>query len=444
MFIRKTRDFVSNIADKWFNKTLFLLFLLLPLQLGRHFWLKSSFIYGLRIDFLSPTLYFQDLLIFLIIIFSLAQLSNNYFNLKNICLSFIILCFICLNIYFSLSPLLAFYSWVRIIEMFLLGLIISRQTETFLNKIYNVLPIIILFESLLSFAQFIKQSSLGGIFWLFGERSFNLFMPGIAQASWLGQSFLRPYGTFSHPNSLAGFTLVAIIILLGNKKLSLFGKISIVFGFCLIILTFSRAVWLTACFLGIVYLVYKIKNGINYPQNKLNFSYLSIVFLLPIVGYFFSKTTIDSNSISSRIQLAKISFSMIKNSPLLGVGAGNFIPALSISDFSWSMLYWLQPVHNIFLLIASEIGLVGFLAIFVFIFLYFQKIGLKKSLFHKTGYFFAILAIIITGFFDHYWLTLIQNQLLLTVVLGVFVSGFDDTIVTKDVDCSRKKITGNF
>jgi hypothetical protein len=30
-----------------------------------------------------------------------------------------------------------------------------------------------------------------------------------------------------------------------------------------------------------------------------------------------------------------------------------------------------------------------------------------------------LLAIIFTGFFDHYWLTLIQNQLLFVLILGL-------------------------
>src|SRR5680860_1754307 len=46
----------------------YLLILFLPTQVGKHFWLQSSFVYGLRIDYLSPTLYLTDILILIILI----------------------------------------------------------------------------------------------------------------------------------------------------------------------------------------------------------------------------------------------------------------------------------------------------------------------------------------------------------------------------------------
>src|SRR5687768_10565446 len=44
----------------------FLTILFLPTQLGKHFWPDFSFVYSLPIDYLSPTLYFWDLLVILL------------------------------------------------------------------------------------------------------------------------------------------------------------------------------------------------------------------------------------------------------------------------------------------------------------------------------------------------------------------------------------------
>ena len=41
----------------------FLLLLLLPVQLGRHFWPEFALVFGIRIDYLSPTIYLTDLLV---------------------------------------------------------------------------------------------------------------------------------------------------------------------------------------------------------------------------------------------------------------------------------------------------------------------------------------------------------------------------------------------
>ena len=40
---------------------LFLFVLLIPTQLGKHFWPEWSRVVGIRVDYLSPTLYFLDL-----------------------------------------------------------------------------------------------------------------------------------------------------------------------------------------------------------------------------------------------------------------------------------------------------------------------------------------------------------------------------------------------
>src|ERR1035437_7520739 len=51
----------------------YLLILFLPTQLGKHFWPNFSFVYGLRLDYLSPTIYLTDILILVIFIFSLKR-----------------------------------------------------------------------------------------------------------------------------------------------------------------------------------------------------------------------------------------------------------------------------------------------------------------------------------------------------------------------------------
>ena len=48
------------------NKILFFLFLLfLPTQLGKHFFLDFSYLSGVRVDYLAPTIYLTDTIIFL-------------------------------------------------------------------------------------------------------------------------------------------------------------------------------------------------------------------------------------------------------------------------------------------------------------------------------------------------------------------------------------------
>src|ERR1035437_10261792 len=55
----------------------YLLVLFLPTQLGKHFWPNFSYVYGIRIDYLSPTLYFTDLLVIGLILFWVLEVLIN-------------------------------------------------------------------------------------------------------------------------------------------------------------------------------------------------------------------------------------------------------------------------------------------------------------------------------------------------------------------------------
>lgn len=109
---------------------------------------------------------------------------------------------------------------------------------------------------------------------------------------------------------------------------------------------------------------------------------------------------------------------MIKESPFYGVGLNNFIVHLP-KFWVQSGVYFLQPVHNIFLLVAAETGLVGLLA-----FLWFLWLMIKRLILGNQSFLLLALGVILfTGIFDHYWLTLQQNQLLATIVFGLVFSG---------------------
>lgn len=391
-----------------------LLVLFLPLQLGRHLWLPASYIFGLKVDYLSPTFYLQDIVILCLIFLNKGELFLTFKRRKKL-FTFYFLLFT-VNVFFSLTPLLSFFVWLRISEFLLLGIIISKNYRKALTSLEKFLPWVLLVEFGLGLAQVVKESSVGGLFWFFGERTFSLLTPGIAKGVWLGNVFLRPYGTFSHPNSLAGFSLVAIILILGGKKLNPFKKLSVFLGFVLILLCFSRTVWLAGLILGICFafskMFFGLQNGSKNKKLSLSFPYLFSLVGILVTIFLFLRTNIEISSFENRRKLAEYSFTIIKQSPLFGVGANNFIVSLAQKNTAWEWFYWLQPVHNIFLLVASETGLVG-----LGFFLFFLWTSFKKR--PRLPVLVALATILFTGLFDHYWLTLIQNQILFVIILGL-------------------------
>ncbi|HUW24566.1 MAG TPA: O-antigen ligase family protein [Patescibacteria group bacterium] len=397
-----------------------ILLLLLPSQFGRHFWPSEAYLFGLKVDYLSPTLYLQDLCLLLLFLFSVKRNRKKFFSeKKHLILAGLYVLISSLNIGFSPNPQVSFFSWLRITELVFLGWFVSQNAGQVFSLLGRILPLTLVFEFFLSLRQAISQSSQGGLFWFLGERSFTIFTPGIARGSWLGKVLLRPYGTFSHPNSLAGFTLVALILIFGKRKLSLFDRLAISLGFILLLLTFSRAAWLAALILGLLFLLNQLKLGFLRKTSLRRFPFLASIFSLPLLTYFFSRTTIDSSSFLIRRELAEFSLQEMRENPLIGFGAGRFVISLSQNRPVWQWLYWLQPVHNIFLLVTAEGGFFG-LALFGY-----WVFGGLFSLLKKTkdastwAILLALGAILLTGLFDHYWLTLIQNQLFFAVVLGL-------------------------
>ena len=144
--------------------------------------------------------------------------------------------------------------------------------------------------------------------------------------------------------------------------------------------------------------------------NSLNV-YLAIIFLLFLnfrnaSSFMFMTFDFVSRSFTHRVELIKASIQMVKENWLLGVGLNNFIPNLPKFSSSFINAWELQPVHNIFLLILSEAGVIGLV---MFVLLIFDVLTLANL---------PLLAIVFTGMSDHYWLTLQQNILLLTFVLS--------------------------
>jgi O-antigen ligase len=75
----------------------------------------------------------------------------------------------------------------------------------------------------------------------------------------------------------------------------------------------------------------------------------------------------DKGSAESRIPLMKLAYRIIKDNPVLGVGVNNFTVAMGrylTPEFRHGFLY---AVHNKYLLVLSETGIVGLLAFLAFL-----------------------------------------------------------------------------
>jgi len=400
---------------KFHQKLFFLLVLLLPLQIGRHFWPEWSYVMGLRVDYLSPTIYLTDILVFLVLgTWGIGKnLKSQISNLKSkskilkLLFPFSVFIFLLANCFFAQNQGAAIYKLVKITEFFLLGFYVAKNDYS-LFTIHYSLVLAVIYSSSLAIAQFIKQSSVGGIFWWLGERTFNAGTPGIAKTDFFGHLLLRPYATFPHPNVLAGFVLVAFI--LSASFVYQKNKLLFVFYFLIstvtLFISFSQAAWLA----GLVVGLWRLRNlKINKWLKGLVCG--GTIFLL--IFYLIKTQIFNEESFSQRLELAKNAFQLIKQNPFIGAGLNNFI--VNLPKFQQGQILWLQPVHNIYLLVAAETGIIG-----LTIFLWFLFLTFKKLLYSYIPIFlYSYISILLLGLFDHYWLTLQQTQLLFAIILGL-------------------------
>lgn len=369
----------------------FLTLLFLPTQLGKHFWPQFSFIYSLPVDYLSPALYFWDLLV--VALGTAWILGKPKINKPalNLFLFFMLTQAASLPVAGNLGAGL-----VRLEQYLVAGFlgvyIASAKWEVLSGKLYLPLILAVLGESVLAILQFFKGGTIG--FWILGERTFSISTPGIAKFDFYGREFLRPYATFPHPNVLAGFLLVTGILL--NKKI-----ITFLTGL-IVLLTVSRLA-ITAWIIASLWLI----------KGKGRILLVCLILLaLPILYTRFEAIfSYDNISLLRREFLTEQAINIFLKNPLFGVGLNNFIPAAA-EDLSAGPSRFLQPVHNIFLLSLSETGLVGLIGL---ISLIGYPIYKKKFLIVWSG-------LIFLGLFDHYFLTLPQGYRLLFLVWGLSFS----------------------
>jgi hypothetical protein len=152
--------------------------------------------------------------------------------------------------------------------------------------------------------------------------------------------------------------------------------------------------------------------GLFFNRLPKYFIYLLILIslLLPLISIQLLNMNFPDN-IADRLILFVASGQMISKHLLFGVGLNNFIIGLTQITVNSGRVWLLQPVHNIVSLILSELGIAGLGLVILGV----TKVYLKMN----KKYLPIFMFIFITGLFDHYWLTLQQNLLLLSVVFGL-------------------------
>lgn len=264
------------------------------------------------------------------------------------------------------------------------------------------------FQSLLGFFQFISHRSLG--FSLLGESFLSPLNVNLARTFINGGRLLRAYGTFPHPNILAAFlvlSLLSIYFLYSKKFLVLFSSL-IFINWLGLILTFSRAGWVVGLLASIIFLF------LNFDKNLFFIILITIAVLFSIFYWaIFPRVNLDYQnfSIQNRLSDYQLAWQKIKEKPWFGHGL-----TFSMGE---------RPIHNLYLTIAVETGLLGlfvFLSFVIYLLIGNWKLPPLASLAPMGGeignFKIMLTALLLFGFFDHFLWTLRPGLAMFWLVAG--------------------------
>jgi len=409
------------------SKTLFLLLVFfIPVNLGKHFEIIDSYVRGVLIDYLVPTIFLQDILVFIILMFWLFSFTKNtWYKILNILdrkeIQMIVLFVfsVLLSSLCSQRIVPSLYAWSRFFLYFLLFLYILLEipVEEYFFKILKIIAISIIFSGLLGIFQYINKGSVFNNYLVLGEQPYSYSTYGIAKEIFLGTRVIPSYGLFRHPNIFGGYLSLLLLWIFPFIKKNLLYLISFLLGTVVLFFTFSYTSWF-AFILGI-FLTYVFSlNPQKIKKRKKIIVFLISIFcvVLTIVpfGDYYLKST--NQSILRRSNFNKASFRMIKDFPFFGVGLNNSTVLMDDYNYESRDIRFIQPVHNIFLLIFSETGVLSFLLFLSFLYITAKKL-INSSYFHL--FLISFLQIIILGSFDHYLITIHQTLLLFWIVFGL-------------------------
>ena len=386
----------------------------LPIQLNKFFFPEFSYVLGIPIDYRAIAIYFSDILIigYLVLFFIEYRGKISKIVIPNKEFLTILTIF---NIYLLLSSIFFSQSkeastWFNI-KIFLMSLtsfaaIISLEKPKIFQFFQRVLTISLVWQAVVIILQFFLQRSIG--LWFLGERSFDTSTVNIAHIQILGVQFLRPYGTFPHPNVAAAFFVIGLLLIWKIKS-----KLYSVALTAALILTGSKAA------------LFSLVLAVSLSKLK----YLMLGFAVTLLGawlFLKSITEFQIASIAERLILSQAALDIAVKNILFGVGSNNFILELSKLDLSsLAQIRLLQPVHNVFLLIIAENGLIGFLLFAALLFTVLKNASLPAGKAKSQLKIILFTIILIFASVDHFFWTLHQGQMLFFLSLSYILSKSD-------------------
>lgn len=404
--------------------------ILIPLQTR---WIyKSATIKSEYFEYASLSLYGTEILLGLIALLSIIYFlisvdwskmkENNKNRYKRFGVFAVFLAFFIINILLAANQEVAWqkFSWLISALAFVGILLLIRPKVINLGIAFTISA---LAQSYFAINQFMEQKVIANK-WL-GMAAHNPETLGTPVIETANGRWLRTFGTLSGPNVLAPFLVITLFLIIylypkaRTKRENRFFLLSFVIIAIAAMTTLSKAAILALILFSIIYGFFVRKDKVKTEKTtKLSLILLFVIVIFTvsypslIVTRLTGTSRLEQQSYEERIDQYSEFKQVVKNNWFWGAGLGNY--AIELQKVKPNQEAWTyQPIHNAWLVMLAEIGLVGTLCLIAsLVWAYTKKF--------KTNAINLILlaSLSFMALFYHFWWSLWFGLIFIAFIIG--------------------------
>lgn len=254
-----------------------------------------------------------------------------------------------LSIYNSSDIEVSLYEVARLIKFYLLAHVVGASIEDrrTVRDLLIVFVMVALIQAAIASLQYFMDFDVGGLGFTVGDTR-------------------RVSGTVGWPNTLGGYLATILCLPVALWLCQVGGKwrplilVGAVLGAVPLVLTFSRGSWVA--FGAGVIVIFVLGWYASWIRTQSLARLLILVGLAAIAGLIFQEQIAARNAqdtLEVRGLLNEIAINMVSANPIAGIGINTFVANMRFYDTTGVSYIFPFPVHNYYLLIAAETGLVG-------------------------------------------------------------------------------------
>lgn len=288
--------------------------------------------------------------------------------------------------------------------------VVRRRDE---RVLLSALVLSAVIQSLIAAAQTVNGGPLE--LWSLGE---------IDRFTYETTAYYRAPGLSMHPNYLGGYLMLGLFACASLARQNLQDKkttlILLVAGLVIgvgLVTTLSRSAMLATVVGFAPVVVTLVWSGARRSRWLIGGGLVMLIITAAILIWVILNGDLQSRIFASREFFFTYSFEVIKNHPVLGVGAGNLM--LEVGRMWGMSVEHLLPVHNVYLYIWAELGIPG---LALFLLACFAILRHLRARVNAASFIWlcGFLAICVVMLFDNYWWAVHPFRVVFLWVIGVW------------------------